>query len=104
MRCPLVAQAKRELSRSHWAPAELRRHYTKVDDGGQVRTFVVTLAHEGVRDNGGVYTEVFSSMMSELQADPPVLPFFVRTPNARGGVGGEQDWCMHRLAACMLCG
>jgi hypothetical protein len=83
----MVGQAKRELG--HWAPSELRRHYTKIDDGGQFRTFVVNFAAEGARDNGGVYTELFSSMMEELQSDS--LPFFIRTPNARAAVGGQQD-------------
>ena len=59
----------------------------------QIRTFVVKFAGEGVRDNGGVYTEVFSSIMEELQShtDPPTLPYFIRTPNARSGTGSYQD-------------
>jgi len=91
----MVGQAKRELA--HWPPGELRRHYTKIDDGGQVRTFVVNFAAEGARDNGGVYTELFSSIMEELQSD--ALPFFIRTPNARSAVGNEQDSWMPSPAA-----
>lgn len=38
----LLTQTKAAIG--HWSPAELRRHYTKIDDGGQVSIYPIVIA------------------------------------------------------------
>lgn len=47
-------------------------------------------------------TELYSSIFEELQStsEPPTLPFFIRTPNARAGAGSHQDCWMPSPGQC----
>lgn len=58
----------------------LRIGYIHPSHGGQRRAFHVRFEGEGGIDNGGLYRELFSSVMQELH-DPELFPFLVRTPN-----------------------
>eukprot|EP01129_Flabellula_baltica_P009968 TRINITY_DN4155_c0_g1_i2.p1 TRINITY_DN4155_c0_g1~~TRINITY_DN4155_c0_g1_i2.p1 ORF type:complete len:2905 (-),score=575.58 TRINITY_DN4155_c0_g1_i2:2-8716(-) len=68
----------------------LRQHFIGKLDGGQARSFRVTLSNEGVYDYGGPYREVFLQCCTELQS-PDILPLLIPTPNQSSQVGAIQD-------------
>ena len=61
-------------------PSTLRIGYIHPAHGGQRRAFHVVFAGEGGIDNGGLYRELFRTVMQELH-DVDLLPFFSHTPN-----------------------
>lgn len=61
-------------------PATLRIGYIHERHGGQRRAFHVVFSGEGGIDNGGLYRELFRTVMQELH-DVDLLPFLAHTPN-----------------------
>lgn len=62
------------------SPSTLRIGYIHEAHGGQRRAFHVVFAGEGGIDNGGLYRELFRTVMQELH-DIDLLPFLAHTPN-----------------------
>ena len=85
----------------NFTEADYHHYYIHHSTGGQKRLFHVVFDGEGGLDNGGLYRDLFHTVLQEL-TDISILPFFTHTTNYKNNHGNDDLLLNERLPLSFL--